>query len=45
LKFFDARRKKQVDRHAADRAGEPAATISNLLKEIDPDRPRIDWPC
>ena len=39
LKFFDARRKKQVADMLQTAAGEPVVTITNLLKEIDPDKP------
>ncbi len=39
LKFFDARRKKQVADMLQTAAGEPAVTITNLLKEIEPDKP------
>jgi tight adherence protein B len=39
VKFFDARRKKQMAGMLQTASGERAVTISNLLKEIDPDRP------
>jgi tight adherence protein B len=39
LKFFDARRKKQVSDLLQTAAGETAAPITNLLKDIDPDQP------
>jgi tight adherence protein B len=39
LKFFDARRKKQVSEMLSTAAGEPVVTITNLLKEIEPDKP------
>src|ERR1035441_5828865 len=39
LKFFDARRKKQVTEMLHTAAGEPVVAIHNLLKEIDPDKP------
>jgi tight adherence protein B len=39
LKFFDARRKAQVAAMLHTAAGEPAAAITSLLKEIDPERP------
>jgi tight adherence protein B len=39
LKFFDARRKQQMTGMLQTAAGEPVMAISNLLKEIDPDRP------
>jgi len=39
LKFFDARRKKQVSDMLSTAAGEPVVTITNLLKEIEPDKP------
>lgn len=39
LKFFDARRKKQVAEMLTTAAGEPMVTITNLLKEIDTDKP------
>jgi len=38
LKFFDARRKKQMTDMLHTAAGEPVITITNLLKEIDPDK-------
>src|SRR5690242_6779718 len=38
LKFFDARRKKQVAHMLHTAAGEPVVTITNLLKEIEPDK-------
>jgi tight adherence protein B len=39
LKFFDARRKKQVADMLQTAAGEPVVTITSLLKEIEPDKP------
>src|SRR5579883_1841618 len=39
LKFFDARRKKQVTDMLSTAAGEPVVTITSLLKEIEPDKP------
>jgi tight adherence protein B len=39
LKFFDARRKKQVADMLHTAGGEPVVTITNLLKEIEPDKP------
>jgi tight adherence protein B len=39
LKFFDARRKKQVSEMLQTAAGEPVVTITSLLKEIEPDKP------
>lgn len=39
LKFFDARRKKQVSDMLQTAAGETAAPVTNLLKDIDPDQP------
>ena len=38
LKFFDARRKKQVSDMLQTASGEPAAPTANLLKDIDPDQ-------
>jgi tight adherence protein B len=38
LKFFDARRKKQVSDMLSTAAGQPVVAISKLLKEIDPDK-------
>ena len=38
LKFFDARRKKQVGKMLSTAAGEPVVTVTNLLKEIAPER-------
>ena len=39
LKFFDARRKKQVADMLHTAAGESVVTITNLLKEMEPDKP------
>jgi tight adherence protein B len=39
LKFFDARRKKQVVDMLQTAAGEEKISVTNLLKEIDSDRP------
>jgi tight adherence protein B len=39
LKFFDARRKKQVSDMLQTAAGEPTVKVSNLLRDIDPDHP------
>jgi tight adherence protein B len=39
LKFFDARRKKQVSDMLSTAAGETVVTITTLLKEIEPDKP------
>jgi tight adherence protein B len=39
LKFFDARRKKQVADMLNTAAGETVVTVSNLLKELEPDKP------
>ena len=39
LKFLDARRKKQVSDMLQTAAGETAAPVANLLKDIDPDQP------
>ena len=39
MKFFDARRKKQVGDMLKTAAGESTATIANLLKEAEPDKP------
>jgi tight adherence protein B len=39
LKFFDARRKKQVSEMLQTAAGEPVVTMTNLLKEIEPEKP------
>lgn len=38
LKFFDARRKRQVANMLQTAAGEPVVAMSNLLKEIEPDK-------
>src|SRR5581483_5691857 len=38
LKFFDARRKKQVGKILQTAAGEPVVTVTNLLKELEPER-------
>jgi len=39
LKYFDARRKKQVADMLHTASGEPQVSVSNLLKELEPDRP------
>jgi tight adherence protein B len=39
LKFFDARRRKQVSDMLSTAAGEPVVTITSLLKEIEPEKP------
>ena len=39
LKFVDARRKKQVADMLQTASGEPAAQVTNLLKDLDPDHP------
>src|ERR1051325_1546013 len=39
LKFFDARRKRQVASMLQTASGEPVVTGANLLKEIEPDKP------
>jgi len=39
LKYFDARRKSQVAGMLQTAAGDAAATVSNLLKEIESDKP------
>jgi len=39
LKFFDARQKKQVVDMLQTASGEPAVSVSNLLKEIESERP------
>src|SRR3954451_24960895 len=39
LKFFDARRKKQVVDMLQTASGEPKISVTNLLKELEPDRP------
>jgi tight adherence protein B len=39
LKFFDARRKKQMANMLQTAGGESVTTITNLLKEIEPDKP------
>uniref|UniRef100_Q02DB8 Type II secretion system protein n=1 Tax=Solibacter usitatus (strain Ellin6076) TaxID=234267 RepID=Q02DB8_SOLUE len=39
LKYFDARRKKQVVDMLHTASGEPAVSVSNLLKEIENDKP------
>jgi tight adherence protein B len=39
LKFFDARRKKQVSDMLQTASGESVVQITNLLKDIDPDKP------
>lgn len=37
LKFFDARRRKQVGKMLSTAAGEPVVTVTNLLKELAPE--------
>jgi tight adherence protein B len=39
LKFFDARRRKQVADMLHTAAGEPVVAVTNLLKEIESDKP------
>ncbi len=39
LKFFDARRKKQVSEMLQTASGEPVVAMSSLLKEIEADKP------
>jgi tight adherence protein B len=39
LKFFDARRKKQVVDMLQTASGETQVSVSSLLKELEPDRP------
>src|SRR5580692_9258281 len=39
VKFFDARRKKQVSEMLQTAAGETVTPVANLLKDIDPDAP------
>ena len=39
MKFFDARRKKQVGDMLKTAAGEPVTSVANLLKEAEPDKP------
>jgi tight adherence protein B len=39
LKFFDARRKKQVVDMLHTASGEAKINVTNLLKELEPDRP------
>jgi tight adherence protein B len=39
LKYFDARRKKQVVDMLHTASGEPVVSVSNLLKEIENDKP------
>jgi tight adherence protein B len=38
LKFFDAQRKKQVGKMLSTASGEPVVTVTNLLKELAPER-------
>lgn len=38
LKFFDTRRKRQVANMLQTAAGEPVVAMTNLLKEIEPDK-------
>lgn len=37
LKYFDARRRKQVSKMLSTAAGEPVVTVTNLLKELAPE--------
>jgi len=39
LKFFDARRKKQVTDMLSTAAGEPVVAVTKLLKELETDKP------
>jgi tight adherence protein B len=39
MKFFDARRKKQVADMLQTASGEPVVSTTNLLKEIEPEKP------
>ncbi|HXA50012.1 MAG TPA: type II secretion system F family protein [Candidatus Acidoferrum sp.] len=39
LKFLDARRKKQVSEMLETASGETTVSVTNLLKELEPDRP------
>src|SRR5437763_10446439 len=39
LKYFDARRKKQVVDMLHTASGEPVVSVGNLLKEIESDKP------
>src|SRR4051812_46573001 len=39
LKYFDARRKNQVVGMLETASGEPTINVSNLLKEIESDKP------
>src|SRR3954468_23039057 len=39
LKYFDARRKKQVVDMLQTASGEPVVSVSNLLKELENDKP------
>jgi tight adherence protein B len=39
LKFWDARRKSQMTNMLHTAAGEPVVAITNLLKEIEPEKP------
>jgi tight adherence protein B len=39
LKFFDARRKRQVAGMLQTASGEAQVSVANLLKELEPDRP------
>src|SRR5215471_16486052 len=39
LKYFDARRKKQVVDMLHTASGEPVVSVSNLLKEIETEKP------
>src|SRR3954447_13244669 len=38
LKFFDARRKRQVADMLQTASGEPVVTVANLLKELEPEK-------
>jgi len=39
LKFFENQRKKQVSEMLHTASGEPVITLSNLLKELEPEKP------
>src|SRR5215208_8182 len=39
MKFFEARRKKQVAEMLHTASGEPVLSMANLLKELEPEKP------
>src|SRR5690242_2410378 len=40
MKYFETRRKKQVASMLTTAAGEPVVTLGNLLRDLEPEKPR-----